>query len=59
LVDDEPLNRQPVQEILENIQPVITMAANSAKALELASKNCYDLILMDMQMPEMNGLEAT
>jgi len=35
------------------------LAANGREAVQLAEKNAYDLILMDMQMPEMNGLEAT
>jgi CheY-like chemotaxis protein len=38
---------------------VVDIAEDGAKALELASKNEYALILMDMQMPKMDGLEAT
>lgn len=59
LAEDEPVNRKLVQLFMENIQPVFDIAENGAEAVELASKNAYDLILMDMQMPKMDGLEAT
>ncbi|HEY9050804.1 MAG TPA: PAS domain-containing protein [Gammaproteobacteria bacterium] len=59
IAEDEPVNRSLIQDILESIQPRIDMAANGAEVIELASKNDYDLILMDMQMPEINGLDAT
>jgi len=58
LADDEPMNRQLIQELLASIEPIFDIAVNGVQALELASKNTYDLILMDMQMPEMSGLEA-
>lgn len=58
LADDEPMNRQLIQDLLASIEPIFDIAENGIEALEFASKNTYDLILMDMQMPKMNGLEA-
>lgn len=59
LVDDEPINREITQMLLDEIDLVVDLAEDGLEALELASKNTYDLILMDMQMPRMDGLEAT
>ncbi|MDH5395202.1 MAG: response regulator, partial [Gammaproteobacteria bacterium] len=59
LADDEPNNRMLVENILETINPVIDLAVNGLEAFQKAEKNQYDIILMDMQMPEMNGLDAT
>ncbi len=58
LADDEPLNRRLVSDILEKTNLVIDMAENGAAAVALASRNDYGLILMDMQMPQLNGLDA-
>jgi hypothetical protein len=59
LVEDEPINRELVQILLEESGLVIDIAEDGVDALELAASNQYDLILMDMQMPRMGGLEAT
>ncbi|MDP3540516.1 MAG: response regulator [Azonexus sp.] len=59
LVDDEPINREITQMLLDEIGLVVDQAEDGLEAVELASKNTYDLILMDMQMPRMDGLEAT
>jgi PAS domain S-box-containing protein len=60
LAEDEPLNREVALELLTEIPGLeIDVAENGHKALALASTKRYDLILMDMQMPEMDGLEAT
>lgn len=59
IADDEPFNRTLIQDILDRIEPRIDTAENGIKAVELATSNEYDLILMDMQMPEMNGVDAT
>jgi len=61
LVDDEQLVRAGFRLILES-EPefeVIGEAANGAEAVELTKKLDPDVVLMDIQMPEMNGLEAT
>lgn len=59
LVDDEPINREIAAMLLEDVNLLVDMAENGAEALALASLHKYDLILMDMQMPLMDGLEAT
>ena len=59
LVDDEPINREIAQQLLEEAGMAVTIAENGAFAVQLARSRRFDLILMDMQMPEMDGLEAT
>ena len=46
-------------ELLSETGLIIDAAANGIQALEMAQRTAYDLILMDMQMPKMDGLEAT
>jgi CheY-like chemotaxis protein len=59
IADDEPINRLLIRDLFEKFKPQLDEAENGAEAVELVTKNEYDLILMDMQMPVMNGLEAT
>jgi PAS domain S-box-containing protein len=59
LVEDEPINREVVLELITDLRLVVDTAENGAEALALARQHRYDLILMDMQMPIMDGLEAT
>jgi signal transduction histidine kinase/ActR/RegA family two-component response regulator len=59
LVEDEMINREVAQELLQDSGQVIEVAEDGVEAVDLASRNSYDLILMDMQMPRMDGLEAT
>jgi signal transduction histidine kinase/ActR/RegA family two-component response regulator len=59
LAEDEPINREVAFHLLEYIGFIIDFAENGEQALELAKRNTYALILMDMQMPVMNGVEAT
>jgi two-component system sensor histidine kinase/response regulator len=59
LADDEPINREVSLSILEDTGLVVDVAEDGGIALELAGRNPYALILMDMQMPTMDGLEAT
>jgi PAS domain S-box-containing protein len=59
LVEDEPVNREVVYEFLKDIGMAVDLAENGQEAVALATGNHYDLILMDMQMPVMGGLEAT
>jgi PAS domain S-box-containing protein len=58
LAEDNIINRLIARELLTNAGLVVEQAENGAIALELASQQRWDLILMDMQMPVMDGLEA-
>lgn len=59
LAEDEPFNQTVFCELLEDVGFQVDIAADGSQALSLAQQRSYDLILMDMQMPKMNGLEAT
>ncbi len=59
LAEDEPINREITQELLSDIGLAVDLAGDGCEAVEMAAKNDYALILMDMQMPHMDGLEAT
>ena len=59
LVEDEAINREVALELLKDVGLDVDIAENGVEALEQVEKNDYSLILMDMQMPRMDGLEAT
>lgn len=59
LAEDEPINQEVVRELLEDVGLVVDLAEDGNKAVELAKQNRYALILMDMQMPNLNGVDAT
>ncbi len=59
LVDDNDLNQEVASALLQQAGLVVTIAGNGAIALDKVRSGHYDLILMDMQMPVMDGLEAT
>ena len=59
LVEDNEINQLVVTEILEYAGLSIDIANNGEEALNKVHSLAYDLILMDMQMPVMGGLEAT
>ncbi len=59
LVEDEPINREVTLSILGDSGQSIETAEDGVEAVVLATRNHYDLILMDMQMPNMDGMEAT
>ncbi len=59
LAEDDPVNREVALELLYAIGLAADTAENGREAVDLAARTAYDLILMDVQMPQMNGLEAT
>ncbi len=59
LAEDEPISQEVSRCLLEDVGLVVDVAEDGKQALALARRNTYALILMDMQMPRMNGLEAT
>lgn len=59
LAEDNLINQRVASGILENIGFRNDVVANGIEALEMMNDHVYDLILMDVQMPDMDGLEAT
>jgi len=59
LAEDNEINQQVAREILENAGLVVSIANNGKEAVEMVKERIYDAVLMDIQMPEMNGFEAT
>ncbi len=58
VVDDEPINFKLLNAILEREGYSVDYASNGHKAIEMATINNYNLIIMDLKMPEINGVEA-
>lgn len=58
LVEDNEINQEIARSILENLGLVVTTADNGAEALEALEEDIYDGVLMDIQMPVMDGLMA-
>ncbi len=59
LVEDNDINQFIAEEILTSVGYTVDIAENGKIALEMIEKNNYDLVLMDIQMPIMDGLTAT
>jgi CheY-like chemotaxis protein len=59
VAEDNPVNQRLAQGLLEKQQHIVTIAGNGAEAVSLAAAGAFDLILMDVQMPQMDGIEAT
>jgi signal transduction histidine kinase/CheY-like chemotaxis protein len=59
IVEDNRINQMVTKKILEKDDALCTIAENGQEALDALKTNVYDLILMDVNMPVMNGLEAT
>lgn len=59
LAEDNELNQRSISYFLEEAGHLVTIAANGREAIEVLKREPFDLILMDVQMPEMDGMEAT
>jgi len=59
LVEDEPVNREITQALLQSVGLVVDTVEDGLAAVDRVLNQAYDLVLMDMQMPTMDGLEAT
>ncbi len=59
LVEDNEINQQIAKELLEATGAKVTVANNGVEAVAAVRRQTYDAVLMDIQMPQMDGLEAT
>ncbi len=59
LVEDNPVNQKLALHMLERLGYQADLAAHGLEALDVLQRRAYDVVLMDVQMPEMDGLEAT
>jgi PAS domain S-box-containing protein len=58
LVEDNPVNQEVARVMLEDLGCAVRLAANGEQALDALAQESFDLVLMDCQMPEMDGFEA-
>ncbi|MCK9585359.1 response regulator [Methanothrix soehngenii] len=59
IAEDNPVNQKVTQLMLQRIGHRADLAANGQEVLRAMENRAYDLVLMDIQMPDMNGIEAT
>ena len=59
LVEDDPINCEVAEMMLDDVGLFVDQAHDGIEAVEMVGRNDYALVLMDMQMPRMDGLEAT
>ncbi|MDX8398901.1 MAG: response regulator [Gallionellaceae bacterium] len=59
LVEDNEINRELATELLADLGIIVEIAVNGREGVARASAEAFDLVLMDIQMPEMDGLSAT
>lgn len=59
VADDHPFNQQVMMDMLESIGTTVCLANNGKEAIDLLRLEPFDAVLMDVQMPEMDGYEAT
>jgi two-component system, sensor histidine kinase and response regulator len=59
VAEDNPVNQELAMRLLQKAGHTVAVASNGKKALDLYAQQPFDVVLMDVQMPEMNGLEAT
>lgn len=59
VVEDNPINQKVAQRLLEKAGHTVVLAGNGKEAISVLEVRPFDLVLMDISMPEMDGLEAT
>ncbi len=59
IADDYAINSELLKEMLELMECLVDIAEDGQKALEAHNQNAYDLIFMDIQMPKLDGYDAT
>lgn len=59
LVEDNPINQMVAMKMLQKVGLKAVLANNGVEALEILKQQSFDLVLMDCQMPEMDGFDAT
>jgi two-component system sensor histidine kinase/response regulator len=59
LVEDNAFNQQVARELLESVGMTVVVAQNGREAIDFVQTSRFDVVLMDVQMPVMDGLEAT
>lgn len=58
LAEDEPINQEVSRGLLEDVSLIVDLASDGLQAVTLAKERQYALVLLDMQMPNLNGLDA-
>ena len=59
LAEDNLVNQKITTRMLEKLGHAVTVVGNGREALDATGRQTFDLVLMDIQMPEMSGFEAT
>jgi len=59
VAEDNPVNQRLVVRMLEKRGHRVAVAGNGREAVDVLAKDSFDIVFMDVQMPEMDGLEAT
>lgn len=59
VAEDNPINQFVIESTIENWNGTIDLASNGKEAINMLSTQEYDIVLMDLQMPEMDGITAT